>query len=32
VIDNIAAVDTDRMDRPIMEVRILSIKPNKELN
>ena len=32
VIDEIAAVDTDRMDRPVQEVRILAIKPNKELN
>ena len=32
VIDNIAAVETDRMDRPVQEVRIITIKPNKELN
>ena len=32
VIDKIAAVETDRRDRPVHEVRILSIKPNKELN
>ena len=32
VIDKIAAVATDRRDRPINEVRILSIRPNEELN
>ena len=32
VIDRIAAQPTDRMDRPVDEVRIISIKPNKELN
>ena len=32
VIDKIAALPTDRLDRPLREVRILSIKPNKELN
>ena len=32
VIDKIAAVDTDRLDRPKTDVRILSIRPNKELN
>ena len=32
VIDKIASVRTDRLDRPVQEVRILSIRPNKELN
>ena len=32
VIDKIAAVRTDRLDRPVQDVRILSIRPNKELN
>lgn len=32
VIDRIAAMPTDRMDRPLEDVKILSIKPNKELN
>lgn len=32
VIDRIAAQPTDRMDRPIDEVKIITIKPNKELN
>lgn len=32
VIDQIASVETDRYDRPVQEVRILSIKLNKELN
>ena len=32
VIDKIAREKTDRMDRPLKEVRILSISPNKELN
>ena len=32
VIDKIAAVATDRLDRPRADVRILSIRPNKELN
>ena len=32
VIDRIAGVPTDRYDRPLMEVRILGIKPNEELN
>ena len=32
VIDRIAALPTDRMDRPIDEVKIITIKPNKELN
>lgn len=32
VIDKIAAVATDRLDRPKADVRILSIRPNKELN
>lgn len=32
VIDKIASVRTDRMDRPVQEVRILSVRPNKELN
>ena len=32
VIDAIAGTQTDRLDRPVREVRILSIKPNKELN
>ena len=31
-IDRIAAQPTDRMDRPIDEVKIITIKPNKELN
>lgn len=32
VIDKIAAQPTDHMDRPLKEIRILSIRPNKELN
>ncbi len=32
VIDKIAAQPTDHLDRPLKEIRILSIKPNKELN
>ncbi len=32
VIDKIAAVRTDRLNRPVQDVRILSIRPNKELN
>ena len=32
VIDKIASVKTDRYDRPLEEVRIISIKPDKELN
>ena len=32
VIDKIAGVKTDRLDRPINDVRIISIKPDKELN
>ncbi|MBO4625334.1 MAG: peptidylprolyl isomerase [Bacteroidales bacterium] len=32
VIDRIAAQPTDRMDRPIDDVKIITIKPNKELN
>ena len=32
VIDKIAAVRTDRRDRPLSDVRILTIRPNKELN
>ena len=32
VIDAIAGCQTDRLDRPVREVRILTIKPNKELN
>ena len=32
VIDKIAAVATDRRDRPMADVRILSIRPNPELN
>lgn len=32
VIDKIAAVKTDRMDRPVTDVRIITIKPDKELN
>lgn len=32
VIDRIAAQPTDRLDRPIEDVKIISIKPNKELN
>ncbi len=32
VIDKIAAVTTDRRDRPVSDVRILSIRPNQELN
>ena len=32
VIDKIAALPTDRMDRPVQEVRILKIRANEELN
>jgi len=32
VIDRIAAVKTDRLDRPVTDVRIIRIRPNKELN
>ena len=32
VIDRIASQPTDRLDRPIEDVKIISIKPNKELN
>jgi len=32
VIDKIAAVPTDRFDRPVRDVRIISIRPNKKLN
>ena len=32
VIDRIAAQPTDRLDRPIEDVKIITIKPNKELN
>lgn len=32
VIDKIAGVKTDRMDRPVNDIRIISIKPDKELN
>lgn len=32
VIDKIAAVKTDRLDRPVNDVRIIKIRPNKELN
>ena len=32
VIDKIAGVKTDRLDRPVSDVRIISIKPDKELN
>lgn len=32
VIDKIAAVRTDRLDRPVTDVRIITIKPDKELN
>ncbi len=32
VIDKIAAQPTDHLDRPLKEIRILSVKPNKELN
>ena len=32
VIDKIAAVPTDRYDRPVTDVRILHIRPNDELN
>ena len=32
VIDKIAGVKTDRLDRPVNDVRIISIKPDKELN
>lgn len=32
VIDKIAAVTTDRRDRPVADVRILSVRPNQELN
>lgn len=32
VIDKIAAVKTDRLDRPVSDVRIITIKPDKELN
>ena len=32
VIDKIAGVKTDRLDRPVNDVRIITIKPDKELN
>ena len=32
VIDKIAGVATDRMDRPVTDVRILRIRPNEEMN
>jgi cyclophilin family peptidyl-prolyl cis-trans isomerase len=32
VIDKIAAVKTDRYDRPVHDVRIITIKPDEELN
>ena len=32
VIDKIAAVRTNRYDRPVTDVRILSVRPDKELN
>lgn len=32
VIDKIASVKTDRYDRPLSDVRIITIKPDKELN
>ena len=32
VIDKIAAVATDRYDRPVQDVRIIRIRPNNELN
>ena len=32
VIDKIAGVKTDRLDRPLNDVRIITIKPDKELN
>ena len=32
VIDKIAGVKTDRLDRPVNDVRIIRIKPDKELN
>ena len=32
VIDKIAAQPTDHLDRPLKEIRMLSVKPNKELN
>jgi peptidyl-prolyl cis-trans isomerase B (cyclophilin B) len=32
VIDKIAGVKTDRRDRPVNDVRIITIKPDKELN
>ena len=32
VIDKIAAQPTDRRDRPVRDVRILSIRPNREMN
>ena len=32
VIDRIAGVKTDPLDRPLQDVRIISIRPNKELN
>ena len=32
VIDRIAAVKTDRQDRPLKDVRIRTIRPNKEMN
>ena len=32
VIDKIATVPTDRRDKPVIEVRILKIRPNNELN
>ncbi|MBR6931993.1 MAG: peptidylprolyl isomerase, partial [Bacteroidales bacterium] len=32
VIDKIAMVKTDKRDRPVQEVRILSIRPDAEMN
>ena len=32
VIDRIASVKTDRLDRPVQDVRIITIKPDDELN
>lgn len=32
VIDKIASAKTDRLDRPLADIRIISIKPNEEMN
>lgn len=32
VIDRIAATKTDRLDRPLRDIRIISIKPNEQMN